>query len=106
MLHQSPLKKVLLTTLLNLLALLPTTLAECTRSSLLTTAQSCITPQSVGSLSGLKLFPTNFTYMENNKAASISHSILTTPFKIDLSSSTADTIARANYTLLISSSGF
>ncbi|KAG4435464.1 hypothetical protein IFR05_009036, partial [Cadophora sp. M221] len=96
-----------LTTLLTtLLLLLPSpTTAECTRASLLSAANTYILSQTTGQLTPLSLSPTNFTYMENNKPADIKHSILTQPLKIDLNRSTADTVACASYTLLISSSG-
>ncbi|PVH69217.1 hypothetical protein DL98DRAFT_179290 [Cadophora sp. DSE1049] len=84
---------------------LPLATAACTRDFLLTTANNYITTQSTGNLSTLNLSSTNFTYQENNKAASLQKGILTQPLKIDLNRSTADTIACASYTLLISSSG-
>jgi hypothetical protein len=79
--------------------------ADCTRSGLLAAAQSYLTAQSTGKTTGLNLTGTNFTYYENNKAASLSASILNTPLKIDLNRSTADTVACASYTMLISSTG-
>jgi hypothetical protein len=79
--------------------------AECTREALLASANTYITAQTSGSLSGLSLSTTNFTYQENNKVTDIKNGVLSTPLKIDLNRSTADTVACASYTMLISSTG-
>ncbi|KAH7312799.1 hypothetical protein BKA65DRAFT_412090 [Rhexocercosporidium sp. MPI-PUGE-AT-0058] len=98
---------LLLPLLLPLLTLISLTTAECTRAALLSTANAYILAQSSGKLTSLTptLSPTNFTYMENNKPADIKKGVLTQPLKIDLNRSTADTVACASYTMLISSSG-
>ncbi|KAH7385131.1 hypothetical protein BKA64DRAFT_682201 [Cadophora sp. MPI-SDFR-AT-0126] len=92
-----------------LLTLLLSTAASaiCTRSTLLATAQTYISAQTSGTPTTLSssLSPTNFTYVVNNKAADIKTGILGQPLKIDFSRSTADTVACASYTLLISSTG-
>src|ERR1700712_850726 len=79
--------------------------ADCTRAGLLAAANSYITAQTAGSLTGLNLTTTNFTYQENNKAADIKKGLLNTALKIDLNRPTADTTACASYTMFISTSG-
>ncbi|KAI0409775.1 hypothetical protein F4802DRAFT_603967 [Xylaria palmicola] len=79
--------------------------ADCTREGLLAAANSYLDAQTKGSIDGLKLAATNFTYQQNNKKADIKTGVLTQPLKIDLNRSTADTTACASYTLLISSTG-
>jgi hypothetical protein len=78
--------------------------AACTRESLLLTAQSYLAAQAAGQPSTLTL-ASNFTYQQNNKVSDISKSLLSQPFTIDLSRSTAETAACASYTMWISSSG-
>jgi len=79
--------------------------AECTREGLLAAANSYVLAQTAGKLDSLKLSAENFTYQENNKAVDVKKGLLTTPLKIDLNRSTADTVACASYTLSISTSG-
>ncbi|KAI1209712.1 uncharacterized protein F4807DRAFT_426000 [Annulohypoxylon truncatum] len=79
-------------------------LAECTREGLLAAADSYLAAQTSGSIDDLKLSP-NFTYQLNNKVADIKTGVLSQPLKIDLNRSTADTIACASYTMLISATG-
>jgi len=79
--------------------------AECTREGLLAAADSYLAAQVAGSPSGLNLTPTNFTYLQNNKASSIATGLLSTPFVIDLNRSSTDTEACASYTMWISASG-
>ncbi|KAK1829213.1 hypothetical protein QBC39DRAFT_414907 [Podospora conica] len=88
-------------------ALLPLASASCTREGLLAAAQTYITAITTGSLSPLHLATTNFTYHENNKPADLAKSALFTsgPLKLDLTRSTADTVACASYTLFISTAG-
>ncbi|KAK3301854.1 uncharacterized protein B0T15DRAFT_325375 [Chaetomium strumarium] len=87
------------------LLLTKSSLAVCNRSELLATASKFVTAVSTGSISSLPL-STNFTYRENNKAASITNTaVFSQPLKVDLSRSTADTVACASYTLIISASG-
>ncbi|KAK3319388.1 hypothetical protein B0H66DRAFT_640610 [Apodospora peruviana] len=85
--------------------LVGTASAECTREGLLAAASSYVAAITAGSTANLKLAATNFTYMENNKAADIKKGVLSQPLKIDLNRSTADTVACASYTMIISSSG-
>jgi len=80
-------------------------LADCTREGLLAAANTYIAAQTSGSLSTLSLSTTNFTYRENNKVADIKKGVLSQTLKIDLSRSTADTVACASYTMFISSTG-
>lgn len=82
-----------------------TTAADCTRAGLLAAAKSYLDAQTGGKPSTLQLSPSNFTYQQNNKVADISKGLLSTAYKIDLSRSTADTVACASYTMWISSSG-
>ncbi|KAF2642010.1 hypothetical protein P280DRAFT_397703 [Massarina eburnea CBS 473.64] len=79
--------------------------ADCTREGLLATAKSYVDAQTAGKVSGLKLATANFTYQQNNKVSDINKGLLSTAYKIDLSRSTADTVACASYTMWISSSG-
>ncbi|KAI1463155.1 uncharacterized protein F4812DRAFT_447823 [Daldinia caldariorum] len=95
------------TAALSILAITTTVVvsAECTREGLLAAANSYIAAQTSGSIDGLKLSATNFTYQLNNKVADIKTGVLSQPLKIDLNRSTADTVACASYTMLISASG-
>ncbi|KAI0881477.1 uncharacterized protein GGS22DRAFT_196424 [Annulohypoxylon maeteangense] len=79
--------------------------AECTREGLLAAAESYVAAQTSGSIDSLKLSATNFTYQLNNKVTDIKTGVLSQPLKIDLNRSTADTIACASYTMLISATG-
>ncbi|KAF2204136.1 hypothetical protein GQ43DRAFT_201061 [Delitschia confertaspora ATCC 74209] len=79
--------------------------AECTRDSLLAAANSYIRAQTAGKLDSLSLATEGFTYQENNKIIDIKKGVINTPLKIDLNRSTADTVACASYTMLISTSG-
>ncbi|KAK3901219.1 hypothetical protein C8A05DRAFT_16563 [Staphylotrichum tortipilum] len=81
----------------------PTLAASCTRADLLATAANFVAAVSAGNVSAA--FPAA-SYRENNKASSLkSAAVFSAPLKIDLSRSTADTVACASYTLIISSSG-
>ncbi|KAH8912960.1 hypothetical protein BR93DRAFT_124583 [Coniochaeta sp. PMI_546] len=89
-----------------LLSVIGTSLAaDCTREGLLAAANSYIAAQTTGKLDGLNLITSNFTYQENNKVVDIKRGVISTPLKIDLNRSTADTTACASYTMLISSTG-
>jgi len=82
--------------------------ANCTREALLASTKLYIAALEAGSLTSLtpSLSPTNFTYQENNKKSDLAKSpVLAQPLKIDLTRSTADVVACASYTLVISSSG-
>jgi hypothetical protein len=79
--------------------------AECTREGLLAAAAKYVAAQAAGSLAGLNLTATNFTYQENNRPLDISKGVLAQSLKIDLNRSTADTVACASYTNIISASG-
>jgi hypothetical protein len=79
--------------------------SACTREGLLAAASKYIEAQTSAKHDGLGMSATNFTYRQNNKVADIKTGILSQPLKIDLNRSTADTVACASYTMLISSSG-
>ncbi|KAH8660826.1 hypothetical protein BGZ60DRAFT_381493 [Tricladium varicosporioides] len=79
--------------------------AECTREGLLAAAHSYITAQTSGSLTSLTTDVANFQYRQDNKVIDIKKGVISTPLKIDLNRSTADTVACASYTMLISTSG-
>ncbi|KXX74195.1 hypothetical protein MMYC01_207787 [Madurella mycetomatis] len=79
--------------------------AECTREGLLAAADSYIAAVTSGNIDGLKLSTSNFTYKENNEEADITSGVLSQPLEIDLSRSTADTVACASYTMIISAGG-
>lgn len=78
---------------------------DCSREGLLAAAESYVAAQSTGQLDDLKLVADNFTYQENNKVVDISKGVLSQSLKIDLNRSTADTVACASYTMMISSGG-
>ena len=88
-----------------LLGVVNTVAGECTREGLLAAANSYIAAVTAGKTDGLKLSATNFTYQENNKPADLAKGVLSQPLKIDLNRTTADTVACASYTMLISSGG-
>jgi len=90
---------------LTMMGSITTVSAECTREGLLAAANSYVAAITAGKIDGLKLVSTNFTYKENNKAADIKKGVLSQPLKIDLNRSTADTVACASYTMIISSGG-
>lgn len=95
----------LLTSALLLLSTATHASAACTREELLAAASKFVTAVSSGTISSLPL-STNFTYRENNKASTLAKAAaFAQPLKIDLSRSTADTVACASYTLIVSSSG-
>ncbi|KAH8588124.1 hypothetical protein B0O99DRAFT_525487 [Bisporella sp. PMI_857] len=79
--------------------------ADCPREGLLSAASTYIKAQTSGKIDGLTLSTTNFTYQENNKVLNIKQGVLSQPLKIDLNRSTADTVACASYTMIISSTG-
>ena len=79
--------------------------AECTREGLLAAAASYLEAQSTGSTEGLPLSASNFTYRLNNEEAEISSGVLSQALAIDLNRTTADTVACASYTMLISATG-
>ncbi|KAG9229331.1 hypothetical protein BJ875DRAFT_537768 [Amylocarpus encephaloides] len=79
--------------------------ADCTREGLLSAANSYIAAQTAGKLDGLTFAANNFTYRENNKVIDIKKGVISQSLKIDLHRSTADTIACASYTMLISTTG-
>jgi hypothetical protein len=81
-----------------------TSAVDCTREGLLAAADSYLAAQIAGKPGTLKLAPTNFTYLQNNKISDITKALLSKPFKIDLNRSTADTVACASYTMWISTS--
>lgn len=93
--------------LASLLLLSQTTpaLAACTRADLLAAADKFVTAVSSGTVASLPRSG-NFTYRENNKAGKLAGSApFSQALKIDLSRSTADTVACASYTLIVSSAG-
>ncbi len=80
-------------------------LAACSRADLLAAASKFVTAVSSGTVASLPL-SSNFTYRENNKASTLAKSApYTSALKIDLSRSTADTVACATYTLIVASTG-
>lgn len=91
--------------LLLLLSHAAPTQAACNRADLLAAASEFVSAVSTGKLTSLSL-STNFTYQENNKPATLATTpVFAQPLKIDLSRSTADTVACASYTLIIAASG-
>ncbi len=82
----------------------PAALAACTREDLIASAETYIAAQIAGKLDGLKLAD-NFTYQENNKVVDVKKGVLNTPLKLDINRTTADTVACASYTMLISTGG-
>ncbi|KAK4153682.1 hypothetical protein C8A00DRAFT_43431 [Chaetomidium leptoderma] len=105
-LSESKMRRGVLIGLTAMMAGPATVSAECTREGLLAAASSYVAAVTAGSIDGLKLATAdNFTYQENNKAADITKGVLSRPLKIDLTRSTADTVACASYTLIISTAG-
>jgi hypothetical protein len=101
----SSVSSTLLTSVLLLLSSTTPIQAACTRADLLAAASKFVTAVSSGTITSLPL-STNFTYRENNKASTLARAAaFSQPLKIDLSRSTADTVACASYTLLILASG-
>jgi hypothetical protein len=90
----------LATALLASLSLAGSAAAACTREGLLAAAKSYVDAQTAGKLDGLKL-ASDFAYQENNKKADAKTGVLSSPLKIELTRSTADTTACASYTMLI-----
>ncbi|KAK1780213.1 hypothetical protein QBC45DRAFT_409370, partial [Copromyces sp. CBS 386.78] len=76
--------------------------AECTREGLVAAANSYVAAFSAGKFDKLKVASSNFTYQENNKAADIKRGVLSQSHNISLNRSTADTVACASYTMIIS----
>ncbi|CAK7236601.1 H/ACA snoRNP pseudouridylase subunit [Sporothrix bragantina] len=100
------LAKTTLTAALALLGGLPVASADCTRDALLAAAETYIEAQRTGKTDGLHLATSNFTYRENNKVVDLGKGVLgSTALTLDTNRSTADTVACASYTMLISSSG-
>src|SRR4051812_19273059 len=92
--------------LLTLLAGAAAVSAECTRDGLLAAANSYVAAVTAGKIDGLKLAASNFTYQENNKKADFAKSpVFAKPLVIDLTRSTADVVACASYTLIVSTAG-
>jgi len=81
-----------------------TAAADCTREQLLAVASAYADAQAAGNTSGLKL-ASNFTYMENNKAATLSSGVLSKKLTLDLHRATADPLQCAAYAMLISAAG-
>ncbi|CAK7207548.1 H/ACA snoRNP pseudouridylase subunit [Sporothrix eucalyptigena] len=95
-----------MTASLALLAGLSTTLAACTRDALLASAETYVEAIRTGKTDGLKLNTGNFTYRENNKVVDLGKGVLgSTALTLDANRSTADTVACASYTMLISAGG-
>ncbi|KAK3380846.1 hypothetical protein B0H63DRAFT_380048, partial [Podospora didyma] len=80
------------------------TAAECSREYLLATAEKYVATQNSGKLDDMqKLFTANnFTYQENNEIVEIQKGVISKALKVEYSRSTADTVACASYTELVS----
>jgi len=80
------------------------TAAECSREALLATAEKYVAAQGSGKLDDLqKLFAaSNFAYQENNQIIDIKKGVIGKALKVEYSRSTADTVACASYTELVS----
>ncbi|KAK3399918.1 Gar1/Naf1 RNA binding region-domain-containing protein [Sordaria brevicollis] len=95
-------KGALWLTVVTILASIAFVSAECTREGLLAAANSYVAAFSAGRFDALQLASTNFTYQENNKAADIKRGVLSQSHIISLNRSTADIVACASYTMIIS----
>lgn len=83
----------------------PFAAADCTREALIAAADKYVAAQTAGSLgTDLKVSATNFTYRENNKAATVKSGVIGTALKIANRRTTADVVACASYTELIATS--
>lgn len=77
--------------------------ADCTRDVLFAAADLYVSAQTTGSLGDLsKLLTADYKYTENNKPSSATTGVLSTALKIAHRKTTADTLACASYTELIS----
>jgi hypothetical protein len=77
--------------------------ADCTREALLAAADKYVAGQTAGQLGAdFKASATNFTYRENNKASSVKTGVLGTALQIASRRTTADTVACASFTELVS----
>src|SRR3569833_806082 len=76
--------------------------AECPRDKLLATADAYIAAQAAGKPSDIQklLSTSNFTYMENNKAADFKGGLISNSLKLDYNRSLADTTACASFSVL------
>jgi len=102
--HRQGLKSgVLAVGALVLSALAPPVAAECSRDKLIAVADSYVAAQKSGKLGDLqKLFASGFVYQENNKAIDISKGVIGQALNVEHYRTTADTVACASYTELVS----
>lgn len=85
-------------------SMLQLALADCLREDLLSVASQFVISVSAGTVNTLPS-TSSFTYQENNKASTLTKGAFSSPLKIDMNRSTADTVACASYTMIISTSG-
>ncbi|OCL11745.1 hypothetical protein AOQ84DRAFT_228852 [Glonium stellatum] len=79
--------------------------ADCSRDVLVAAADSYVAAQTNGQLGDLQnILAANYQYQENNKAAQVKSGVLSQALKISHRKTTADTVACASYTELISTS--
>ena len=79
--------------------------ADCSREALLAAADQYVAAQTAGQPGpDFKMSATNFTYRENNKAASIKTGVISTALQISWRRTTADTVQCASYTELVATS--
>ena len=89
--------------ILAVLSIVSTAQAECNRDKLIAAADSYLAAQKTGKLGDLqKKFATGFTYRENNGVIDISKSIINQALDIEYNRTTADSVACATYTQLLS----
>lgn len=96
-----------LTVAVRALAITTVALADCTADILSSAANTYLAAQESGSLADLNklVSSTNFTYMENNKAASLSTGVLSKALKLDHNRTITDVVQCASYTELIATTG-
>jgi hypothetical protein len=104
MYSSSPHIEPVLTCLAILFLISPVT-ADCTRDVLVAAADLYVAAQGNGTLGDLsKILSSDYKYQENNKAATVATGVLGSALKISHRKTTADTVACASYTELISTS--
>jgi len=79
--------------------------ADCTREVLIAAADLYVAAQTAGGLGDLqKLLTTDYKYQENNKDADVKTGVISQALQIGHRKTTADTVACASYTELVSTS--
>ena len=90
-------------TAIAILSLTSPALGDCTREVLIAAADAYVAAQGNGTLGDLqKLLTSDYKYQENNKASTVAAGVISTALKIANRRTTADTVACASFTELVS----